>query len=176
MPKTRVQKELTVQKLTDKLNRANSVVFTDYQGLNMAQLSELREKLQEVGAEFTITKNNLLKIAAKEAELNQIDPNMFEGPTATLFSYDDELSSLKILTKALKDFSKGSVKSGVLEGEVLDAFKIQTLAALPSKDELRAKVVGSLGAPLYGIVGVLQANIRNLVYALDQVRVLRGGE
>ena len=76
----------------------------------------------------------------------------------------------------MKDFQIGKVKAGILEGEVLDEYKLVQLANLPTKDELRAKVVGSLGAPLYGIVGVLQANIRNLVYALDQVRIMRGGE
>jgi large subunit ribosomal protein L10 len=97
-------------------------------------------------------------------------------PVATLFAFGDEITPIKILTKSLKDTGIGKVKGGVMEGEYLDEYKINKLAQLPSKDELRAKVVGSLGAPLYGIVGVLQANIRNLVYALDQIRKSKGGE
>jgi len=169
MPKTRQQKENTVSELTEKLGRAKSVVFTDYQGLTMSQLSELRRTLRDQKAEFTITKNNLLKLAGKGLD-------ELEGPTATLFAYDDEISPIKTLVKALKDTQVGKIKSGILGGEILDSFKVSQLAALPSKDELRGKTVGVLAAPLSGILSVLQGNLRNLVYALDQVRLQKGGE
>lgn len=175
MPKTRAQKEETVTLLSDKLTRAKSVVFADYKGLSMSQLSDIRNTLRDQGAEFSVTKNNLLKLATPASNL-QLPDSVFEGPLATLFAYDDQISPIKSLVKALKDYSLGSIKGGVFEGEFMDQYKINSLAALPSKDELRAKVVGSLGAPLYGIVGVLQANLRNLVYALDQIRVSKGGE
>ncbi|MBI2021376.1 50S ribosomal protein L10 [Candidatus Daviesbacteria bacterium] len=172
MPKTRAQKEQIVKGLTDKLDRAKSVVFVDYKGLTMSQLSDLRSKLREVGAEFTITKNSLLKLASTPYKL---PPTNYQGPIATLFSYEDEITPIKILTKAIKDAQIGSVKLGIFNGELIDNVIVQKLASLPSKEELRANIVGSLGAPLYGIVGVLQANLRNLVYALDQIRVMRGG-
>jgi large subunit ribosomal protein L10 len=175
MPKTRVQKEESVASLTDKLGKSKSVVFANYQGMTMAQLQVLRRELRTQGAEFSITKNNLLKLALKNSKMD-VDEATIDGPTATLFSFEDEISPIKSLTKAIKDNSIGSVKGGLLDGEFLDQYKINKLASLPTKDELRAKVVGSLGAPLYGIVGVLQANIRNLVYALDQIRVSKGGE
>jgi large subunit ribosomal protein L10 len=179
MPKTRLQKEETVVKLKDKLQRSKSVVFTDYQGMTMTQLSDLRNKLLDAQAEFSVTKNNLIKIALKDALPNsnsQIPDSVYSGSIATLFSYDDEINPIKILTKALKDNQVGQIKAGLLDGEFMDQYKVQKLASLPSKDELRAKVVGSLGSPLYGIVGVLQANLRNLVYALDQIRISKGGE
>lgn len=176
MPKTRAQKEDTIQKLTISLSQAKSIVFADYKGLNMSQLSDLREKLAEVGGKFSVTKNNLLKLALQKAQLKIDNEQLFEGPIATLIASNDEISPIKILVKSLKDYQMGSIKLGILEGEVLDQHKINQLAQLPTKDELRAKVVGGLGAPLYGIVGVLQANLRNLVYALDQIRVSRGGE
>lgn len=167
MPKTRQQKEETVTKLAEKLSRAKAIVFTDYQGLNMKALSDLRNKLRDQNAEFSITKNTLLKRAKPEVEL--------EGPTATLFAYDDEISPIKILVKALKDASIGKVKSGFLGTDVLDAAKITQLSTLPSKDELRGKVVGVLVAPLTGIVSVLQGNLRNLVYALSEIQKKKGG-
>lgn len=176
MPKTRAQKEETVQKLTDKFQRSKSIVFTDYKGMTMGQLSALRNQLADAQAEFSVTKNNLLKIAAKDAQVEITDEKVFEGPIATLFSYDDEINPIKILTKALKDNQVGQVKAGLLNGEFMDQYKVNKLATLPSKEELRAKVVGGLGAPLYGIVGVLQANLRNLVYALEQIRKSKGGE
>ena len=167
MPKTRQQKEEIVSALKEKLANAKSIVFADYRGLTTKQLSDLRENLSEVGGELNITKNTLLKIALPESS--------FEGPTATLFAYDDEISPIKLLVKALKDAGIGKIKAGFLGTEVLDEERINQLASLPSKDELRGKTVGILVAPLQGIVSVLQGNLRNLVYALDQIRISKGG-
>lgn len=176
MPKTRQQKEKLVVEITDKLNRSKSLVFADYQGLTMGQLLDLRQKLADAGAEFNVTKNNLLQIALKDAGIEITDGSFFSGPVATLFSYEDEVGGIKILTKSLKDYQMGSIKGGYLNGEILDQYKITKIASLPTRDELRAKTVGALGSPLYGIVGVLQANLRNLVYVLDQIKAVRGGE
>ena len=167
MAKTRQQKKEQVAKLTEKLGRAKAVVFADYKGLNMKQLSDLRDKLREVNGEFTITKNTLLERALPSTNL--------EGPTATLFAYDDEISPIKILVKALKDVALGKVKSGIMGKDILDEAIILQLATLPTKNELRAKTVGVLITPLQGMVGVLQGNLRNLVYALNQIKLQRGG-
>lgn len=175
MPKTKTQKQDIVADLTEKFSRVNSVVFTDYQGLTMSQLSDVRNQLAENSAELTVTKNNLLKIALDQTN-NSINDQVLTGPVATLFAFGDEITPIKILTKSIKDFGVGKVKGGLLNGEYLDEYKINKLAQLPSKDELRAKLVGGLGAPLYGMVGVLQANLRNLVYALEQIRQSKGGE
>jgi large subunit ribosomal protein L10 len=177
--KTRAQKEQTVVELKDKLTRAKSVVFADYRGMTMSQLSDLRTKLREQNAEFSITKNTLLEKALSDvipAKEGVQSDQTIDGPTATLFAYDDEISPLKVLVKAFKDNSIGIVKGGYLGTQALDASKVTQLSTLPTKDELRGKTVGILVAPLQGIVGVLQANIRNLVYALDQVRISKGGE
>lgn len=173
MAKTRAQKEETVLKLSEKLEKAKSVVFTDYRGLTMAQLTDLRNKLQEVSGEFSITKNTLIQRALP----SNLQPpsSTLEGPTATLFAYDDEISPIKLLVKALKDAGVGKVKAGFLGDDVLDENRVNQLAALPTKDELRAKTVGILVAPLSGMVSVLNGNLRNLVYALDQIRILKGG-
>lgn len=173
MAKTRVQKEEDVKKLTEKLSRSKSVVFTDYRGMNMEQLSNLREKLQEQGAEFNVTKNTLLSLALKAAGFPTPPAEVQVGPTATLFSYDDEVSPIKTLVKTLKDIQIGKVKGGFLDATVLDSLAVSNLASLPSKEELQGKLVGSLSSPLYGIVGVLQANMRNLVYVVDQIRQQR---
>jgi large subunit ribosomal protein L10 len=170
MPKTRLQKEETVVELKDKLSRAKLVAFTDYRGLTMTQLSDLRKKLRESGGEFTITKNTLIKIANPSAK-----DDLLEGPTATLFSFEDEIQPLKILVKALKEAGIGQVKGGYMGDLELDSSKIIQLSTLPSKDELRAKTVGVLVAPLQGIVGVLQGNLRNLVYALSEIQKAKGG-
>ncbi|TSC86371.1 MAG: large subunit ribosomal protein L10 [Microgenomates group bacterium Gr01-1014_7] len=168
MAKTRQQKEEQVISLQDKLGRAKSVVFTDYKGLSMNQLSGLRDKLRQHQAEFTITKNTLL--------IRALPASSFNGPTATLFSYDDEISPLKILVKALKDAGIGKIKMGFLGTDFLDEARILQLSTLPTKDELRGKTVGVLVAPLQGIVSVLQGNLRNLVYALSEIQKTKGGD
>lgn len=184
MPKTRLQKETAVQILTDRVQKSGSLVFADYKGMTMSELDDLRGKLAEVSSEFNVTKNNLLKIALKNSQLEVKDPTVFEGPIATLFAFGEEITPIKILTEAIKKNQKGSIKGGfirrrgssLINGEALDESQVNKLASLPSRDQLRAQVVGALGSPLYGIVGVLQANLRNLVYALDQVRLQKGGE
>ncbi|MBI2337855.1 50S ribosomal protein L10 [Candidatus Daviesbacteria bacterium] len=184
MAKTRQQKEETVQKIQEKLGRAKAVVFADYKGLNMKQLSDLRDKLREQNAEFSITKNTLLsralpatnyQLPASPTHRGELTTN-FEGPTATLYAYDDEISPIKILVKALKDAAIGKARNGFLGDMPLDEAKILQLSTLPTKDELRGKTVGVLVAPLQGIVSVLQGNLRNLVYALDAIRKTKGGE
>ncbi|MBI2017749.1 50S ribosomal protein L10 [Candidatus Daviesbacteria bacterium] len=175
MAKTRQQKEELVKIIQEKLGKSTAVVFTDYKGLNMAQLSDLRKKLREQNAQFIITKNTLLKLAVPSSTFH-LPPSSLEGPTATLFAYDDEISPIKILVKALKDAAIGKVKSGFLGEIALDEAKIIQLSTLPTKDELRAKTVGVLVAPLQGMVSVLNGNLRNLVYALNQIRISKGGE
>ena len=175
MAKTRQQKEETVQKLTEKIGRAKAIVFADYKGMSMKQLSELRDKLREVQGEFAVTKNTLLERALPASSF-QLPVSSLEGPTATLFAYDDEISPIKILVKALKDFNIGKVKEGFLGSISLDEAKIIQLASLPGKDELRGIAVGVLVAPLQGMVSVLQGNLRNLVYALNQIKIAKGGE
>lgn len=196
MAKTRTQKEEAVVKLTEKLGRAKAVVFADYKGLNMKQLSDLRDKLRDQNAEFSITKNTLLNKAIESTDYRlpaspakRGEPttaiaedgrpkteDILEGPTATLFAYDDEISPIKILVKALKDAALGKVKSGFLGHLSLDESKILQLSDLPTKDELRGKTVGVLVAPLQGILSVLNGNLGKLVYALDAIRKQKGGE
>jgi len=168
MAKTKAQKEQIMASITEKLNRAKSVVFVDYKGLNMARLSSLREKLKEEGAEFTVTKNTLLKRALPATNL--------KNTTATLFSFEDEIAPLKILVQTLKEAQIGQLKGGFLDKEFLDASVFSRLASLPGKKELQAQTVGLLAAPLQAITGVLQANLKNLVYALNQIKLSRGGE
>ncbi len=173
MPKTRAQKEEQVKVLSEKLSKAKSLVFTDYRGLTMKQLSDLRDKLIEQDAEFTVVKNTLLKLSLPDTY--HLPQEGFDGPTALLLSYDDEISPIKTLAKAVKDASIGRIKMGFLGTDLLDEQTILKLSLLPSKDELRAKAVGILVAPLQGIVSVLQGNLRNLVYALSEIQKSKGG-
>lgn len=170
MAKTKDQKQQLIHSVADKLTKSKAVVFADYRGLKMSQLTDLRNKLRGADAEFSVTKNTLLEISLKQAALPEPE-EIQTGPTATLFSYGDEIAPIKILVKAFKDTQIGEIKAGILSGELLDSLSVIRLANLPTKLELQAKVVGSLASPLVGMVGVLQANLRNLVYALNQIKL-----
>jgi len=171
MAKTRQQKQDLVVKLKEKLDKATALVFADYKGLTMKQLSDLRHKLRDLDAEFTITKNSLLERAMPTTY--NLPPTTYQNPTATLFAYDDQISPIKILVKALKDAAIGKIKMGFLGDESLDEIRITQLASLPTKIELRGQTVGILVAPLQGMVAVLQGNLRNLVYALNGIKEKR---
>ena len=168
-PKSRVKKEQTVTELKNKLEKAKSVVLTDNSGLSVTQTSELKNKLRGVDAEMIAAKNTLLKIAAKETG-HDVPEEVLEGPTAALFAYSDEVSPIKELTTFAKANEKPVVKAGFLGTTLLSVERVTALAKLPSKETLRGQVVGGLYSPLYGIVGVLNANIRNLVYTINAIK------
>ena len=155
-----------VADLSDKFNRAKSVVLTDYRGLTVAQLDDLRKKVEAAGAEYEITKNTLVSRSLGDKE---VPAEVLEGPTATLFSFADEVAPLKALQDFIKVNNLPNIKVGFLGNELLDATRVSELAKLPSKEVLLGKLVGSLKGSQYGLVNALSANCRKLVYALDAV-------
>lgn len=169
MPTTNRQKKMSITEgLSDKLGRAKSLVVTDYRGLNMVQLSELRNKLRKTDSEYTITKNTLLKRALQEKGF-AVDEASLEGPSATLFAYGDEVAPIKELVAYAKTAALPKVKAGYLGKDFLNSARVDALAKLPSRQMLLGQTVGVLQAPVSAFVNVLQANIRNLVYVLNQV-------
>lgn len=166
---SRIKNEETVEALVEKFNKAKTVVLTDQSGLSVSLSSELKKKLREVDAESLVAKNTLLKIASKKTGLS-IPDEALEGPTAALFAYGDEISPIKELAAFAKTTEKPKIKLGFLGTELLSAEKISQLAKLPSKEVLRGKVVGGLYSPLYSLVGVLNGNLRNLVYVLNSIQ------
>lgn len=175
MPSQHNQDQVKVIK--DKLEKAKSVVLADYAGLSVNLQQELRAKVVEAGGELTVAKNTLLKIAAKELKYPVEDlTDSFTGPTITLFSYEDPIAPLKALAEFAKDNELPSIKAGYLNKEPLSKDQVNELAKLPSKVELIAKTVGTIKAPLTGIVNVLSGNLRNLVFALKAIEKSKGGE
>jgi len=166
----RARKEVSLTELKEKVSRAKSMVMTDYRGLTMLKLQELRSTLGR-SAEYTVAKNTILAKALNEAGIDSVTADTFVGPTAVLFSYEDEVGPLKVLTKfSLTSNELPALKGGILDKLVLSKDRVKALSKLPSKDQLRAQVVGTLAAPLTGLVTVLNGNIRNLVYALNQIK------
>lgn len=175
MPAKRQDKVAIVEELKKDFAAAQVTVVTEYRGLNVAEITELRRKLREAGGKLKVAKNTLARIAAREQGLEGLEAYL-EGPTALAFGFDDPAAVPKVLSSFAKDHKVFVLKGGIFEGTVMDESGIKRLADLPSREELLARVVGGFQAPLAGLVNVLQGNIRNLVYALEAVRKQRAGE
>ena len=169
MPKTRQQKEQIVAGVADKFKKMKSAAFMSISGFTMNQADEFRAKAKEQGVEMFIAKKTLLALAAKEAGLD-IDPQEFNGSILTAISFEDEVSAAKLLNELSKANDAVVFEAGVLEGGGLTADEVTQLAQLPSKEELLAKLVGSLNAPVSGFVNVLAGNLRGLVTVLDAIK------
>lgn len=167
-------KQAVVAQLKEQLESAKGVVLTSYKGLTVAQDTELRRKLREAGVSYHVVKNTMLRIAAKEAGIEGIEEHL-EGTTAFAFSTEDAVAPAKVICgfikkNKLEDAEVLTVKVGMVEGKVIGVDEVKALAALPSREELIAKLLGSMNAPISNTVNVLQGVIRNAVYVLDAIR------
>jgi large subunit ribosomal protein L10 len=164
-------KAAVVEEMKEKLQSAQGAVFVGFSGLSVADVTKLRRKFREGGVEYKVVKNTLTRIAADELGFNDLDA-VLEGPTAIAYSAEDTVAPAKILKDFIKETKTEAltVKAGIADGQVIDAAAVEALASLPSREELLAKLVGSMQAPISGLVNVLQGNIRNMVYVLDAVR------
>ncbi len=171
MPKTKQQKQEISRDLKERLAKAKSVVFTSFNGLTVKENENIRTELVKEESEYYATKKTLLNRALIDANIEGVDVRGFEGQVAITFGYADEIAPAKILSKFIKD-SDGRLTflGGVLEGKFLDARSVGELAVLPSKEELYAKIVGSINAPVSGFVNVLAANLRGLVGVLSAIQ------
>jgi large subunit ribosomal protein L10 len=166
MPTAR--KIASVADLNDKLSRMQFAIVTDYRGLTVAEISDLRARLRENGAEFIVAKNTLLKIAAREQGISALEP-LLEGPTAIAFAYDDVAKVAKTLQDYLASTPKVSVRGGVLGTAPVSADGLKQVAKMPSRQEVLGQVAGAATAPLANVVGLVNApvaDVFNLVNAI----------
>lgn len=164
----RPEKEAIVIEVREKMQRAKGAVLSDFRGLTVHELAELRSNLRKQGVEYKIYKNTLAKIAVSQIGLEELS-NFLEGPTALAFSYDDAVAAAKLLSSFSKEHKSLTLKAGVIEGKVVDANGIQAAAALPSREMLIAQAVGLMQTPMVNLVGVLQGPICSLAVALGQI-------
>ena len=167
-------KQAVVAQLKEQLESAKGVVLTSYKGLTVAQDTELRRELREAGVSYHVVKNTMLRIAAKEAGIEGIEEHL-EGTTAFAFSTEDAVAPAKVICgfikkNKLEDAEVLTVKVGMVEGKVIGVDEVKALAALPSREELIAKLLGSMNAPISNTVNVLQGVISKAVYVLDAIR------
>ena len=149
------QKQTYITEMTAQLENSEAVLVTHYQGLNVKQLDELRKQMREHGIQFKVTKNRITKLALKNSKCKDLI-NLFTGPTAIALS-EDVITSAKILTKFSKENKNLKILGGIMGREILDLAGVANVAALPTLDEARAKIVGILRSPAQKITSILLA-------------------
>lgn len=158
-----LKKSAEIDLLVDRLERAQLTIVADYRGLTVTQMQDFRSRVKDSDSEFRVTKNTLLRIAAERVGIDGLEEHL-EGPTAVLFAFGDVVAP----AKAVADFARSSriltVKSGVMNNQVLSAAEVDAISSLPPREELIGKLVGMLASPMARVVGVLNGPARSVAY------------
>jgi len=168
---TKAFKSEKIDAIKSKVEKAQVALITEYKGYTVEEITNLRRALQKEGGDYMVTKNTLAKVAIKGTEY-EVMTDLMKGPIAIAFGFDDQVSPAKVVSKFIKDSKKGEILGAVLEGKLLSADEAKALANLPSKDELYAKMLGSINSPATGITlginGVMAALTRAIAAVRDQ--------
>ncbi len=169
MALTKKQKQKILIDLEEKIAKQKAMIFVDFSGLKVKDLYNLRKKLKEVGNELKVTKKTLIEIAFKKTKI-EFDRKNLSGQAALVFGYKDEILPAKIVYQFSFDHSNLKILGGFIENKFRSTEEIIALAQLPSKEELLAKLVGSIKAPISNLVNVLQGNIKGLIFVLAKAK------
>jgi large subunit ribosomal protein L10 len=161
-------KRETVAELREALSASRTLIVSEYRGLTVKEIAEIRRALTKQDVTYRVVKNRLLKIAAEDTIGEALTP-LLNGPTAIAFG-NDESQTAKAVIEATRPYKIVTIKGAVLGDKAISADAVRSLASLPSRDVLLAKLAGGMQAPIGTLAGLLAANIRNLGYALVQVR------
>lgn len=163
-------KKEILQDLITKLKESKGVVLTDYQGMNVFQISRLRNELKEKRVEFKIVKNTLMEKASEELNVEDLTKDLI-GCTAMAFCSDDGVAPARLLKEYFKKNKIDlKIKSGLIDGRVFSSEKIMEIASLPSKEVLIAQTINGIKSPLYSLVFILQGPLRGLIYTLEAIK------
>ena len=161
-------KAQAIDDIAQKLRDSKVAIFTNYRGLSVKDMADLRGRLRAAKVEYHVVKNTLTRFAAQKADVEADLTAVLEGPTAIGFGYDDVVQA----AKALNDYARTSrvfeIKAGLLEKRLLSAAEVTSLATLPAKPQLQAQVLGTMTAPIQNLLGVLNAASRDLLSVLVQ--------
>ena len=168
MPSAKIleSKKAAVADLVEELKGAAAGVIVDYRGLTVEEDTELRRKFREAGVEYKVVKNTLTSRAAKEVGLEALDP-ILNGPTALAMSVDNPVAPAKIIAEFAKKHEALEVKAGFMDGAVMSVAEVNTLAATPTREELLAKMMGSMKSPISGLVRLLNTIVEGGVEMVD---------
>ncbi len=174
----RREKEQIISDLHQQVEGVKAVVLTNYRGLNVEQMNQLRQRLREEKVSFNVVKNTLMKLASKGTDLEKLN-DYFEGPTAVAVSHGDPISLAKILSDFQKTQPLFEIKGGVIEGRVLPPEEVKALSSMPSQEIIFAQILGEVQTPGIQMAGVLYSAVRrvlNIIQArVDQLVELESG-
>lgn len=162
-------KQQVVSEIKDAIQNSKSVSIVEYRGLNVEEVSDLRNKYRAEGVSYKVFKNTMVKLALQELGYEGYEEYL-TGPNGFVFSNDDMVAGPRVSADFAKANDKLVIKAGLLDGKVLNADEVKALAKLPTRDVLVAQVLGMLNAPIAGFANVLQGSIRKAVYALNAVK------
>lgn len=148
------EKQVIIDEIKDKLERAEAAVVIDYMGITVAEADAMRKQLREADVDYTVYKNTLAKRAIEGTKYEGL-ADALAGPSAIAISYDDATAPARVLNKVIEEYKKMEFKAGVIEGEMYDAEGLKALAKVPSRDELIAKFMGSIQSPISNFARVL---------------------
>ncbi len=163
------KKKEIVKDLHEKFARSKVVIITDYKGLDVATINDLRRRLRAQEIEYKVVKNSLLIRAAEETDVALIK-DRFKGPSAVALSYDDPIAPAKVLTKFLEEYSQLEIKTGVMDGKVLDLDAIKKISTLPSREELLSQFLSAANGVATSFVRVLNAIPVQLLNVLQAIK------
>ncbi len=150
------QKQIIIDEIKEKLEKAQSAVVIDYIGITVAEADAMRKKLREANVDYTVYKNTLVKRAIEGTKYEEL-AQVLDGPSAFALSYEDATAPARVIDEVMKDYKKMSFKAGVVEGVYYDAEGIEAIAAIPGRDQLIAKFMGSVQSPVSNLVRTFQA-------------------
>jgi len=171
----RPEKVKAVEELRETLASAKAFYLVDFRGIDVAGFSKLRRTLRSVDSGIRVVKNNLLRRALAEMKMDELSGRV-EGQNAVIYARGDEVAPVRIFKEFSGEVGAGTLKTGFLAGRVIGSEDLDTLSRLPSSQELRAKVAGTLYAQLAGPVYIMKGLLTKLVYALNAIRETRSSE
>ncbi len=159
-----------IQELRDKFQRARTVVFTEYSGMTVAEMTELRNLLRDSGVEYRVIKNNLARIAAENTPLSILQKEAYTGPLGLAIGYDDPLLAVKKILEFSEKNEKLKVRPSVVEGKLLGVDELKAISKLPPREVLLSMLLYAMQAPLTKFASLLNATVANFAYALEALK------
>jgi len=163
---TRERKEMLVRQFAEMAARSSAIIFTENQGLTVAEMTQVRRRVREAEGTYHVVKNTLLRLALAQAGL-PVPDDLLRGPTAVSFCMGEVPPVAKALVEATKELERLQIKGGILEGRVMDPEGIRALADLPTRDVLMAQVLGGIQGPARQVAGVVAGSIRQILNLLQ---------
>lgn len=173
--KSKAQRQEMVDTLQQQLSDSPNLYLTDFTGLNVERMTDLRRRLRQAGVQYLVVKNTLMKRAMAANEIDSLDDHL-SGPTGMILAGDNSIEAAKVLTDFAKEHERPEIKIGLLDGKSVSPDEIVRLAKLPSREELLAQLAGTMQAPIAGFLGAMNAVLTQFAGALEALRAQRSAE